>query len=90
MRRPASAGRVTICFDIWSPVPVFHEWSHYDTGRHAAITHCGRPIDPDSWRVVRMRRDHAQRIGRACARCASKGMAWTPRFTTTHQQWSPA
>jgi hypothetical protein len=89
-RRPAGDGSPMIAMDIWSPEPVFHEWGDYDTNRGMAIALCGRRIDPDHWRTTRMRRDHAQRIGRPCQPCLKKGMAWRYRFTSTHQIWSQA
>lgn len=89
-RRPARSGEMTICFDIWNPNPIFHEWAGYDANRQSAFTHCGRLIDSNRWGSTRMRRDHAERIGRACAVCFKKGMDWIPRFTTSHQNWSHA
>lgn len=89
MRRPSSDGETLFTINSWIPVPTFHDWGerHIEDGKVYIRMACGLTFAADHWRLTRIRRDHAQRIGRPCVPCFKKGMAWAFRSPTTHQSW---
>lgn len=52
-------------------VPVFHEFGNFPTMEHfhrgQFVAKCGATTSP--WGQIRLRRAHAEKIGRPCKRC---------------------
>jgi len=80
-----SDGTPVVSITIWDKTPTFHAWGDWEGDNIVMI--CGRKIAHDSWRLTRMRRDHAEKIGQPCVLCFRKGMPWSLNRLTTGQAW---